>query len=155
MPNDPANISLPPGPIGQPVRRKEDQRLLTGKGRFSDDFSLPGQAYAVMVRSPHPHARILAVDERRTMTVPGVLAVYAGADCVADGLAAINHDPVPKTRYDMKLTGPGDGEVFTGRQLLLPAHRARHVGEAVAMVVADIPAAALDGAEALDVIYEE
>src|SRR5436309_14662657 len=98
MPNDPANISLPLGPIGQSVRRKEDQRLLTGKGRFSDDFALPGQAYAVMVRSPHPHARILVVDWRRAMAVPGVLAVYSGANCVVDGLAAINHDPVPKTR---------------------------------------------------------
>jgi aerobic carbon-monoxide dehydrogenase large subunit len=53
------------GAIGQPVRRKEDQRLLTGKGRFTDDFNLPGQAYAVMVRSPHPHARILQIDTTR------------------------------------------------------------------------------------------
>ncbi|HEX3537761.1 MAG TPA: xanthine dehydrogenase family protein molybdopterin-binding subunit [Stellaceae bacterium] len=154
MPNDPANISLPLGPIGQPVRRTEDQRLLTGKGRFSDDFNLPGQAYAVMLRSPHPHARLLAIDERRAMMVPGVLAVYSGANCVVDGLAAINHDPVPKTRYDMKLTGPGGGEVFTGPQYLLPADCARHVGEAVAMVVAETRAAALDAAEATEVIYE-
>ena len=155
MPNDPANISLPPGPIGQPVRRKEDQRLLTGRGRFSDDFSMPGQAYAVMVRSPHSHARILAVDERRAMTVPGLLGIYSGADCVVDGLSAINHDPVPKTRYDMKLTGPGGGEVFIGPQFLLPADRARHVGQAVVMVVAESRAAALDAAAAIEVIYEE
>ena len=51
--------------IGQPLRRKEDLRLLTGKGRFTDDFSLEGQAYAVMVRCPHPHARIRAIDARR------------------------------------------------------------------------------------------
>jgi len=50
------------GTIGQPVRRKEDQRLVTGKGRFTDDFNIAGQAYAVMVRSPHPHARILEID---------------------------------------------------------------------------------------------
>ena len=50
------------GAIGQPLRRKEDQRLLTGAGRFSDDFSLPGQAHAAMVRSPYPHARILRID---------------------------------------------------------------------------------------------
>ena len=106
MPNDPANISLPLGPVGQPVRRKEDRRLLTGEGRFSDDFSLPGQAYAAIVRSPYPHARIVAVDGRRALALPGVLAVFSGADCAADGLSAINHDPVPKTRYDMKLTGP-------------------------------------------------
>ena len=53
------------GAIGQPVRRKEDQRLLTGNGRFTDDFSLAGQAYAVIVRSPYPHARILQVDATR------------------------------------------------------------------------------------------
>ncbi len=50
------------GAIGQPVRRKEDQRLLTGRGRFSDDFALPGQAYAAIVRSPYPHARIVRID---------------------------------------------------------------------------------------------
>src|SRR5690349_11698407 len=157
MPEDTKSLlaALEGGPVGQPVRRKEDERLLTGKSRFSDDFSLPGQAYAVMVRSPHPHARILALDERQAMAVPGVLAVYSGADCVVDGLAAINHDPVPKTRYDMKLTGPGGGEVFTGPQFLLPSDCARHVGEAVAMVVAETRAAALDAAEALEVIYEE
>ena len=157
MPDDTTNLllALRNGPVGQPVRRKEDQRLLTGKGRFSDDFSLPGQAYAVMVRSPHPHAGILAVDERRAMAVPGLLAVYSGADCVVDGLAAINHDPVPKTRYDMKLTAPGGGEVFTGPQYLLPADSARHVGEAVAMVVAETRAAALDAAEAIEIIYDE
>src|SRR6266404_979693 len=104
------------GAIGQPVRRKEDQRLLTGRGRFSDDFFLSGQALAVMVRSPHPHARIAAVGGTKALALPGVLAVFSGADCAADGLAAINHDPVPKTRYDMKLAGPGGGEVFTGPQ---------------------------------------
>ena len=50
------------GAIGQPLRRKEDERLLTGKGRFSDDFILDGQAYAVLVRSPHPHARIVRIN---------------------------------------------------------------------------------------------
>jgi aerobic carbon-monoxide dehydrogenase large subunit len=53
------------GAIGQPVRRKEDQRLLTGKGRFTDDFNMEGQAYAVMVRSPFPHARISNIDAER------------------------------------------------------------------------------------------
>jgi hypothetical protein len=53
------------GAIGQPLRRKEDERLLTGRGRFSDDFTLPGQSYAAVVRSPHPHARIVEIDTRR------------------------------------------------------------------------------------------
>jgi aerobic carbon-monoxide dehydrogenase large subunit len=141
--------------IGQPIRRKEDLRLLTGKGRFTDDFSLEGQTYAVMVRSPHPHARIraVAVDEARAM--PGVLGVFTGQECLADGLKPIPHDPVPKTKYDMKLAAPRGGPVFIGPHMLLPADKARHVGEAVAMVVAETEERALDAAEALHIDYEE
>src|SRR5271154_5962700 len=127
------------GAIGQPIRRKEDQRLLTGKGRFSDDFILPGQAYAAIVRSPHPHGRIIGIDMRSAMALPGVLGVFTGEDCVADGLAPIPHSPVPSTRYDMKLTGPGGGPVFAGPQMLLPADKVRHVGEAVAVEYEELP----------------
>ena len=98
--------------IGKPLPRKEDERLITGKGRFTDDFSLDGQAYAVMVRSPYPHARIVAVDAARAKAMPGVLGVFTGADCAADGLKPIPHDPVPKTKYDMKLTAPGGRDGF-------------------------------------------
>ena len=72
--------------IGQPVRRKEDRRLLTGQGSFSDDFNLPGQAYAVFVRSPHAHARIRAIDVRAALAIPGVLGVLTGKELLADGL---------------------------------------------------------------------
>ncbi|MGA7487478.1 MAG: molybdopterin cofactor-binding domain-containing protein, partial [Xanthobacteraceae bacterium] len=140
--------------IGRPVVRKEDARLTTGRGRFSDDFSLAGQAHAVMVRSPHPHARIRGIDAARAKAMPGVLAVATGADCLADGLGAIPHDPLPKTRYDMKLAAAGGGAVFIGPHLLLPADKARHVGEAVAMVVAETLPQALDAAEAVAVDYE-
>ncbi|MGH7062123.1 MAG: xanthine dehydrogenase family protein molybdopterin-binding subunit, partial [Stellaceae bacterium] len=137
--NDAVDIANLPGlgAIGQPLRRKEDARLLTGKGRFSDDFTLPGQACAAMLRSPHPHARIVAIDTGPASAMPGVLGVFTGADCRADGLGAIPHNPVPQTRYDMKLTGPGGGAIFIGPQLPLPFDRVRHVGEAVAMVVAE------------------
>ncbi|HUC72091.1 MAG TPA: hypothetical protein VMS01_12935, partial [Stellaceae bacterium] len=108
------------GAIGQPLRRKEDERLLTGRGRFSDDFSLPGQAYAAIVRSPYPHARIMRIDTRRGRAMPGMLGVFTGADCRADGLSPIPHSPVPQTRHDMKLTGPGGGPIFIGPQMLLP-----------------------------------
>jgi aerobic carbon-monoxide dehydrogenase large subunit len=140
--------------IGKPLRRAEDERLITGKGRFSDDFRLEHQAYAAMVRSPHPHARIRGIDTARARALPGVLGVFTGADCLADKLAPIPHDPLPKTKYDMKLTAPGGGTVFIGPHLLLPADKARHVGEAVAMVVAETVAQALDGAEAVEVDYE-
>ncbi len=141
--------------IGKPLPRKEDERLVTGKGRFTDDFKLDGQAYAAIVRSPHPHARIAAIDATAAKAMPGVLGVFTGADCAAEGLAPIPHDPVPKTKYDMKLTGPGGGAVFAGPHVLLPADRVRHVGEAVVMVVAATKAQAMDAAEAVVVRYQE
>jgi carbon-monoxide dehydrogenase large subunit len=140
--------------VGKPLPRHEDARLVTGQGRFTDDFSLPGQAYAAMVRSPHPHARIRAIDSARARALPGVLGVFTGADWQAEGLGAIPHDPVPKTKYDMKLSAPGGGTVFIGPHMPLPADKARHVGEAVAMVVAETLAQALDAAEAVEVDYE-
>src|ERR1700756_1403335 len=85
----------------------------------------------------------------------GVLGVFGGADCLADGLAPIPHSPVPSTRYDLKLTGPNGGAIFIGPQPLLPVDRARHVGEAIAMVVAATLPQALDAAEAVEVEYEE
>src|SRR5271169_2951582 len=141
--------------IGKPLPRKEDARLITGKGRFTDDFNLDGQTYAVMVRSPYPHARIAAIDAVVAKAMPGVLGVFTGADCAADKLNPIPHDPVPKTKFDMKLTGPGGGAVFAGPHMLLPADKVRHVGEAVAMMVAETKAQALDAAEALAIVYDE
>jgi carbon-monoxide dehydrogenase large subunit len=140
--------------IGKPLPRKEDARLVTGRGQFSDDFSLEGQTFAVMVRSPHPHARIVRIDTSQASAMPGVLGVFTGADCAADGLAPISHDPVPSTKYDMKLTGPGGGAMFFGPHRLLPTDKARHVGEAVAMIVAQTRLQALDAAEAVDVEYD-
>ena len=141
--------------IGAPMARIEDARLIIGRGQFSDDVNFPGQAYAAMVRSPHAHARIVAIDKSAAQAMPGVLGVFTGADCRADGLGPIPHDPLPKTKYDMKLHGPAGGEVFIGPHLLLPVDKARHVGEAVAMVVAESLAQALDAAEAVAVVYVE
>jgi carbon-monoxide dehydrogenase large subunit len=141
--------------IGKPLPRKEDARLVTGRGRFTDDFNLDGQAYAAMVRSPYPHARLARIDTAAAQKMPGVLGVFTGADCAADNLKPIPHDPVPKTKFDMKLHAPGGGAVFIGPHALLPTDKARHVGEAVAMVVAETKAQALDAAEAVVVEYEE
>jgi carbon-monoxide dehydrogenase large subunit len=141
--------------IGKPIRRAEDERLITGRGQFSDDFLFDGQTYAAIVRSPYPHARIRGVDKSRALKIKGVLGVFTGADCLADGLGPIPHDPLPKTRDDMKLHAPGGGKVFIGPHMLLPADKARHVGEAVAMVVAETKNQALDGAEAVEIDYEE
>lgn len=141
--------------IGRSVLRKEDHRLLTGQGRFGDDFNLAGQAYAVMLRSPHPHARIGRIDTTKAGTMPGILGIFTGRDCAADSLKPIPHAPVPSTKYDMKLTAPGGGKVTVDQHVLLPIDKVRHVGEAVAMVVAETKEQALDAAEEITVEYEE
>jgi carbon-monoxide dehydrogenase large subunit len=147
-------VGLTGAEIGQPVRRKEDLRLLTGEGRFSDDFSLPGQTYAVMVRSPHAHARLRAIDTSRASEMPGVVGIFTGADCEAAGLGEIPHSPLPKTQFDLKLHGPGGSEVFIGRHTLLPTDKTRYAGEPVVMVVAETKAQAADAAELVEIDYE-
>ena len=79
--------------IGQPVRRREDLRLVRGAGRYTADENLPGQLYAVMLRSPHAHARIRAIATGDAKAMPGVRAVLTGADFLADGLKPIPHIP--------------------------------------------------------------
>src|SRR5438552_2979231 len=92
--------------IGQPVRRKEDARLVVGAGCFSDDVDLPRQARAFVIRSVHAHARIKAVDVARAKAMPGVLAVLTGADYKADGGKSIPPDP--------SLTAPFEVQRVTG-----------------------------------------
>ncbi|MGA9893871.1 MAG: xanthine dehydrogenase family protein molybdopterin-binding subunit [Xanthobacteraceae bacterium] len=140
--------------IGRPLQRKEDLRFITGKGRYTDDFGLPRQAYAVMVRSPHPHARVRGVAFDKARDMPGVLGAYSGEDCKASGLSPIPHEAVPSTKYDMKLTAPDGGKVFLGPHWLLAFDKARYVGEAVAMIVAETVNQALDAAETVEVDYE-
>ena len=140
--------------IGTPVLRKEDARLLTGNGRFSDDLELPGRAYAVMVRSPHAHARIAGIDPARALAAPGVLAVLTGADFLKDGLRAIPHRPFSLSPPDIRLANRDGSEIFIAPHYALPADKARFVGEAVAMVVAESVQAAKDAAELVRVDYE-
>jgi CO/xanthine dehydrogenase Mo-binding subunit len=106
--------SAPQG-FGRPVPRKEDARLVTGRGRFSDDFTLPGQAHAHLVRSPHAHARILSIETAAALAVPGVLAVLTGRDAAADGLASIPHKPVPTNPNEFPLGGREGGRVRVTR----------------------------------------
>ena len=73
--------------VGAAVKRKEDLRFLTGRGSYVDDLHRPGQAYAVFVRSPHAHARVVAIDVREALAQPGVVGVVTGADLAADGMA--------------------------------------------------------------------
>ena len=132
--------------IGQPVRRVEDQRFITGRGNYVDDVNRHRQAHAFMQRSPHAHARIRTFDTAAALSAPGVLAVYTGEDLAHDRLGTIpclsavtNRDQSPS---------------------VLPPHpaiareRVRHVGDTVAMVVAESAAAARDAAELIAVDYE-
>ncbi len=124
--------------IGQSVRRLEDPRLVQGLGRYSDDVTLPRQAWGVVVRSPHAHARIRSVDTARARRAPGVLAVLTGADLAADGLGHLPTDRNRKRR---------DGSpAFATPRPALARDRVRHVGDPVAFVVAETPAQAADAA---------
>jgi carbon-monoxide dehydrogenase large subunit len=139
--------------VGRPVRRKEDFRLLTGRGRFGDDLVLSRQAHAFFVRSPHAHARVVAVDKVAALAVPEVLTVLTGADYAAAGLGPIPHNPGLSAPPDVqaRLT---NGPPIATRHYPLPADRARFVGEPVALVIAETIATAKDAAEMVEVTYE-
>src|SRR5215831_18681154 len=132
--------------IGQPVRRVEDRRFITGRGNYLDDINRPRQVYAFMLRSPHAHARIRAADTTVAASAPGVLAVLSGEDLARDGLGTIPCLSAVTNR--------------DGSSSVLPPHsaiardRVRHVGDTVAMAVGESLAAARDAAELVAVDYE-
>ncbi|MCG6874462.1 MAG: xanthine dehydrogenase family protein molybdopterin-binding subunit [Betaproteobacteria bacterium] len=132
--------------IGKPVRRLEDARLLTGQGRFTDDIEVKHQAHAAFVRSPHAHARVVAVDAAAAREAPGVIAVLTGADAVADGLGSLPFFPLHKR--------PDGSPITAAPRLPLTADVARFVGDAVALVVAETSLAARDAAELVAVEWE-
>ncbi len=140
--------------IGQPVRRKEDERLLTGKGCFSDDVDLPGQAFAVFVRSPHAHARIRAIDTNPALAIPGVAAVLTGQELLADGLKPLPHHPLSMHPAEIRLANRDGTPMFTAPHYPLACDKVRFVGEALAVVIAQSLAIAKDGAEQVAVEYE-
>jgi len=134
-------------PTSTSGRRREDDRLTTGRGQYTDDLRHPGALRAVFVRSPYPSALIRSVDASAALAHPGVVAVLTGADMAAEGFESC---PQP---YNMP-QGDGSFAVETPRPLL-PADQVRFVGEPVAMVLADSYEAALDAAELVMVDYEE
>lgn len=132
---------------GQAVRRLEDDALLAGAGRYTDDVTLPGQTHLVFVRAVYPHARIVAVDTTAARAMPGVLKVVTGADLVAAGVK-----PIPGAIGFMR----ADGSPSAAPPRRALAHeRVRFVGEAVAAVVALTLQQARDAAEAVSIDYEE
>src|SRR5213594_3000273 len=132
--------------VGQSVRRREDPRLIQGDGRYSDDVNLPRQAYAVIVRSPHAHTLIRAIDGSAALKADGVLAVLTRNELAADGVGNLPTDTTRKRR---------DGSAaFATPRPALARGRARHVGDPVALVVADTAVQAADAAEQVIVDYE-
>ncbi len=145
------DMSQPPNnpnsPIGQPLRRREDQRFLTGAGQYTDDVVLPGQSYGFFLRSPYAHARINGIKLDAAKAAPGVLHIFTGADLA-----------------EAKVGGLPCGWLITskdGTPMKEPAHPAlaqgkvRHVGDQVALVVAETYLQARDAAELIEVDYDE
>jgi carbon-monoxide dehydrogenase large subunit len=132
--------------VGQAVKRFEDGRLLRGQGRFHADVNLPGQAYAVVVRSVHAHARIRNLDVSAALRAPGVLAVFTGKDLGRAGLGS--------TRTTLARTRPDGSPMFAPAHPVLVQDRVRCVGDPVAFLVAETLAQAEDAAEQVRIEYE-
>jgi len=128
--------------FGERVKRSEDPRLLTGRGTYVDDIRLPGVAHAAFLRSPHAHARILRIDVTRAQAAPGVAAVYTRAQ-----LPAPLAEPLPKLI-------PHPALVHHKTQYALAPEKVRHVGEPVALVIAESRYLAEDAVELIEVEYD-
>ncbi len=133
--------------VGQAVRRLEDQRLITGAGRYTDDISVEGQCYGVVVRSPLAHARVVRLDLEAAKASPGVLAVYQGADLEAAGIGTI--------KCVAPLAGRDGSQTINPPYPALADGKVRHVGNPVAFVVAESLAQARDAADLVEVEYED
>jgi carbon-monoxide dehydrogenase large subunit len=135
--------------VGQPVRRAEDPRLLTGRGKFNDDYPVENAATGYVLRSPHAHADIRGIDTSVAEGMPGVLAVLTGADLETDGIGCFPGPPP----FFAALTKPDGSPLVYPPQYALTSDRARYVGDPVAFVVAETPEQARDAAEAIVVDY--
>jgi aerobic carbon-monoxide dehydrogenase large subunit len=132
--------------IGAPVRRKEDQRFITGKGNYVDDINRPGQAYAVFVRSPHAHATIKKVHSAKAAKMPGVIAVLDGDDLAADKIGGLI--------CGWMIHSKDGSPMKAGPHPALAHGKVRYVGDHVAVVIAESQAQARDAAEKVDVDYD-
>ena len=132
--------------IGQRVRREEDLRLLTGRGRYVDDVPAIAALRGYVLRSPHAHARIVSIDAKQAKTAPGVLAVLTGADLQRRGLGTLR-PLVPRRKKN-------GGAAFVCPQPLLAQDHVRYVGDPVVFIVAETLNQAKDAAELIDIEYE-
>jgi carbon-monoxide dehydrogenase large subunit len=137
---------LPPSPVPKSARR-EDDRLVSGRGRYTDDVRYPGALHAAFVRSPYPSALIRSIDASEALALPGVVAVFTGTD-----MQGADFDDCPQP---FRLPQPDGSAADETPRPHLARERALFVGEPVAMVIAESPTAAMDGAERVAVDYEE
>jgi carbon-monoxide dehydrogenase large subunit len=133
--------------IGASMRRKEDHRFLRGRGHYVDDMNRPGQLYAAMIRSDRPHARLLGVNATAAKAAPGVVAVFTGADMQADGVGGLPCGWAVKNKDGSAQAEPPHPVLAVGK--------VRHVGDPVAVVIADTRQEARNAAELLEIQYED
>src|SRR5438477_2886571 len=137
------SIGLPA--IGAPIRRREDYRFLTGQGTYTDDINRPGQLYAFILRSPHANARLSRIDAGAAKAAPGVAAVFTGDDLAAEGIGGLPCGWLINSKDGSPMKEP--------THPVLPVDRVRHVGDPVAVVIADSLAQARDAAERIVADY--
>jgi carbon-monoxide dehydrogenase large subunit len=142
------DMSQPPlSPIGQPLRRREDQRFLTGAGQYTDDVVLPGQTYGVFLRSPYAHARIKSIDTTAAAKAPGVVKIFVGADLAEAKVGGLPCGWLIHSKDGTPMKEPAHPVLAQGK--------VRHVGDQVALVVAETTLQAKDACELIEVDYEE
>ena len=134
---------MPDGAIGAPIKRREDLRFLTGEGRYVDDFSRPGQTHACFVRSSVAHAAINGVDVSKAAAAPGVVQILTGADWAADGVGGLP--------CGWQVIGKNDTPMHEPPHPPLVADKVRHVGDNIAVVIAETLAQARDAAELIEI----
>ncbi|MEO3433143.1 xanthine dehydrogenase family protein molybdopterin-binding subunit [Inquilinus sp. CAU 1745] len=137
---------MAPDGIGAPLRRKEDQRFLTGKGHYTDDINRPGQAYAYFLRSPHAHAAIRGIDKGAAESAPGVLGIFTGEDLAADKIGGLI--------CGWMIHSKDGSPMKAGPHPALAQGKVRYVGDHVALIVAETYAQAKDAAELIEVDYD-
>src|ERR1051326_2516852 len=135
--------------FGKSIKRREDPRFITGRGNYVDDLKLPGMTYAAFVRSPHAHARIKGIDVSAAKSHPGVVAVFTGKD-----MTGVNSLPCGwDLRKEKNVPGVVQ-DLAMVPHMPLSSDAARHVGDPVAVVIADSQSAAQDAAEKVQVTWE-
>jgi len=131
--------------IGTPVRRREDYRFLTGQGTYTDDINRPGQLHAYILRSPHANARLGGIDTKEAASAPGVVAIFTGADMAADGIGGLPCGWLINSKDGSAMKEPPHP--------VLAVERVRHVGDPVAVVIAESLSEARDAAEKINIAY--